>query len=198
MSKLKIALSGIALVIFVITITATNDYGQEGKQREYVGTSKCKMCHMSAKKGGQYESWKKSLHSKAYETLGTAEAKKVGAEHGVKDPQNDPKCLKCHVTAYGVDKKYLGDKYDMKDGVGCESCHGAGGDYFKMNIMKQITEGKVKAADYGLVLPNEQVCITCHNSESPTFKEFNFAEMYKKIAHPMPEEYMKEKGYPVK
>jgi hypothetical protein len=32
----------------------------------------------------------------------------------------------------------------------------------------------------------EKLCKTCHNEESPTFKEFNFAEMWAKIAHPVP------------
>ena len=28
----------------------------------------------------------------------------------------------------------------------------------------------------------------CHNDKSPTFKGFVYAEMYKKIAHPIPDE----------
>ncbi len=33
----------------------------------------------------------------------------------------------------------------------------------------------------------EKLCLTCHNEESPTFKEFKFKERWEKIAHPIPE-----------
>jgi hypothetical protein len=38
----------------------------------------------------------------------------------------------------------------------------------------------------GLVIPDEQVCIKCHNEESPDFKGFDFDEYFAKIAHPDP------------
>jgi hypothetical protein len=33
----------------------------------------------------------------------------------------------------------------------------------------------------------ETFCKGCHNPESPTFKEMNFAESWDKIKHPVPE-----------
>ena len=33
----------------------------------------------------------------------------------------------------------------------------------------------------------EELCIQCHNAESPTYVEFNFEEMLAKIKHPVPE-----------
>ena len=38
----------------------------------------------------------------------------------------------------------------------------------------------------GMIIPTEETCKACHNEESPSFKEFNFAEMSAKIAHPNP------------
>ncbi len=46
--------------------------------------------------------------------------------------------------------------------------------------------GKVKGNTLGLVKPTEKECIKCHNSESPSYKEFKFAEAWKKIEHNMP------------
>jgi hypothetical protein len=75
-----------------------------------------------------------------------------------------------------------------KDGVGCESCHGAGGDYTASKTMKAIAGGAIEAESVGLIIPDEAVCIGCHNEESPAFKGFVFEEMLAKIAHPLPEE----------
>jgi hypothetical protein len=38
----------------------------------------------------------------------------------------------------------------------------------------------------GLILPTEEVCKTCHNEESPTYRPFNYEEKVKVIAHPDP------------
>jgi hypothetical protein len=47
---------------------------------------------------------------------------------------------------------------------------------------------KQKAIDNGLIIHTEKeaFCTTCHNSESPTFKSFNYDEMWAKIQHPDP------------
>ena len=45
---------------------------------------------------------------------------------------------------------------------------------------------KTKAQAAGLVLPDEKTCKGCHNEESPSYKNFDFASFSQKIAHPMP------------
>ena len=154
----------------------------------YVGAGGCKMCHKSAKKGNQFGQWEASKHAKAYATLATPEAKKIAAEKGIADPQKDGKCLKCHVTAHGVDPSLIaapkkGKKgFQIEDGVQCESCHGPGSLYKKRSVMKD----RKAAVAVGLIIPDEKTCKQCHNEESPTFKDFNYEEMKKKIAHPNP------------
>ena len=69
-----------------------------------------------------------------------------------------------------------------KEGVSCESCHGPGSLYKSMTVMKNLDQAKAK----GLIMPDENVCKKCHNSESPTYKEFKLDEMWKKIAHNHP------------
>ncbi|MEK6715017.1 MAG: cytochrome c family protein [Candidatus Omnitrophota bacterium] len=152
-------------------------------EHKYIGVAKCKMCHSSDTKGNQYKHWYESRHAKAYETLGIDAAKETAQKAGVTgNPQEEPKCLKCHVTAYGVDNSLLGEGFKKEEGVQCESCHGAGGDYMAMSVMKD----KQKAIENGLVMPTKEVCITCHNPESPNYKEFSFGEFYPKVAHPRP------------
>jgi len=152
-------------------------------EHKYVGAGKCKMCHSSDAKGNQYKIWAESKHAKAYENLSSEDAKKFAEEAGLKtDPQESQECLKCHVTAFGVKDDLKEESFNVADGVQCESCHGAGGDYKGLSVMKD----KQKAIEAGLIIPTKELCIKCHNPESPNYKEFNFDESYKKIAHPKP------------
>ena len=154
----------------------------------YVGADGCKMCHMSAKSGAQYKVWKAGKHAQAFATLGTDKAKAIAKEKGIADPQKAGECLKCHVTAYGVDAAKLGKKYKMEDGVGCESCHGAGSKYKSKKVKTGIVAGTIERASVGLIEPNEKVCVKCHNKKSPTFKEFVYKDRAADIAHPKPAE----------
>lgn len=155
---------------------------------QYVGSDKCRMCHRKPEQGEQFGAWEKSDHAKAYATLATAEAKEVGKKVGVSDPQNDPKCLKCHTTGHGEPASAFDAKFDVAEGVGCEACHGPGSEYGKKKPMEAAMRGEIDEASIGLVVaPDEQQCKTCHNEESPTYKPFNYKEKVKEIAHPIPE-----------
>jgi hypothetical protein len=169
------------LFITVLTLLAGALFAGDAS---YVGATKCaKMCHKGAKKGEQLEIWQKSKHAEAYKTLATPAALETAKQAGVTgDPRKSDKCIKCHVTAFSVDAKLLEATYSNEEGVGCEACHGAGKNYAKLNIMKD----KAKARAAGMIVPDEKVCVKCHNKESPNFKGFNFKEMYPKIAHPAP------------
>lgn len=153
-------------------------------KHSYIGVEKCGMCHKADAKGNQLKQWQASKHAHAYHTLATKEAKEIAEKAGVKgDPQKAPECLKCHVTAFNVDKALLGEKFKMEDGIQCEVCHGPGGDYMKLPIMKD----KKKAIENGLMVPTEETCKRCHNDSAPGFKGFDFKAASKKIAHKRPE-----------
>jgi hypothetical protein len=177
-----VLLAGISLVL----VLPTGLWAAE-PAHAFVGAEKCKMCHNSASKGAQFTKWSESAHAKAYVTLASEESKKIAAAKGIADPQKADECLRCHVTGHGAPAAKLTDKYKKEDGVGCESCHGPGGDYWKMETMKD----KAKAVAAGLVLPTEETCKGCHNAESPVFKGFDFAAMSAKIAHPNPQKAAK-------
>jgi hypothetical protein len=160
-----------------VTVASAGDH-------QFIGVDGCKMCHKKAATGDQYGKWLESSHAKAYETLASDAAKAIAAEKGLGDnPQEIGECLGCHVTGHGAAAELLGKKYAVTDGVGCESCHGAGGDYKKKSVM----EDQAAAIAAGMIIPDEKTCMGCHNDKSPTFTEFDFAKMAAKIAHPNPE-----------
>lgn len=135
---------------------------------EYIGAAKCKMCHNKPAVGAQYKQWAESKHAKAMESL-----------EG--DEKNDPKCLKCHSTAGSVDESLIAT-LKVSEGVSCETCHGPGSGYKSKTVM----QNQEKAIARGLIIPSEQLCLECHNEESPHYKGFNYDEYVKKIDHPIP------------
>jgi hypothetical protein len=69
-------------------------------------------------------------------------------------------------------------------GVQCETCHGPGSEYKKMSIMKD----KQQALANGLIIHDvgAEFCKSCHNSDSPTFKSFDYETYWAKIKHTNP------------
>lgn len=170
---MRIAITAIAIVVAIMFVAGT-----VAAENKYIGTKTCKMCHTAKDKGEAFTIWAKTKHAGAFATLQTDAAKKVAKEKGLTvAPDQAPQCLKCHVTG--------GAAAEPKEGVTCEGCHGAASGY-KMNHTK--AEKKAEAVAAGLITGDAamKVCVTCHNSESPTFKGFKQAEMWAKIEHKLP------------
>ncbi len=172
----------LVLPLFILPILITTGAGYPDIARAdhaYVGVDGCKMCHRSAAKGNQFGEWEGSKHAKAFEALGSDKAKEIAADKGIGNPQEADECLVCHTTGQGGEHAAT---WKVEQGVGCESCHGAGADYNKFPIMRDSEQSLAN----GLVIPNEEICLKCHNDKSPTFVDFDFEEMSPKIAHPDP------------
>ncbi len=148
---------------------------------KYIGAAKCKMCHNKAPKGEQYNKWLEGPHANAMKTLSTDAAKEIATAKGIADPTTDAACIKCHSTMGHIDTK-LAASLKAEEGVSCESCHGPGSMYKGASVMKK----RDLSMEKGLILPTEEVCITCHNEESPTYKPFVYDEYVAKIDHSDP------------
>jgi len=183
-------------VVF-LALASTANTANAGGEHKYAGVVKCKRCHEATAIGDQYGWWLGGKHAKAFETLATDQAKKWASEAGVADAQTDDRCFKCHTTAHGVPDEMVSRKFDRQAGVQCEACHGAGKDYRKKKIMID----RELAISKGLVPQTKEVCVTCHNDESPAWKPdrytlkdgtktgFDFDQAVAAIAHPVPEGY---------
>jgi hypothetical protein len=145
------------------------------KAPTYIGTKACGMCHQKAAKGEILEKWQASAHAKAFTNIPT-------------DKKADKSCWACHTTGGGKASGYAPDhpKAAELEGVGCESCHGAGSEYKSMPVMKD--PAKAKAA--GLVTPDEKTCLGCHAGTVPeghkALPKFDFATAKVKIEHKIP------------
>lgn len=166
------------LALFVGALSAP---AMAGAQHTYTGVKACGMCHKAEAKGNQLAVWEKSKHAGAFVTLTTPAAIELAKTKGITTPPSEtPACLECHAI--------VGDaKADVKNGVQCESCHGAGSDYKGMAVMKDraqsIAAGMTEYKDKAAI---EAQCRKCHNEKSPSFKDFKFEERWAKIQHPRP------------
>jgi hypothetical protein len=145
----------IAMALTMVTVVAQDttkaDAPKAGtKKFEYVGDAKCKICHKV-----EHTTWLTTTHAKAWDRLKPEEQKKA-------------ECVGCHSTGKLADGTLL-------MGVQCEACHGPGSEYKAQKIMKD----KQLALAAGMIEPTKEVCITCHNEKSPTFKGFKFEEAVK-------------------
>lgn len=164
----------ICLIVLIGNFVSAQDF-------KYIGADKCRPCHNKPVGGDQYGKWQKDKHSQALKSLSSQASLDYAKNNGIEDPTKDPKCLKCHSTYDTVDPK-LCSSILQSEGVSCESCHGPGSAYKALPIMRSH-ELSLKN---GLVVPEEKVCLECHNKENPFFKEFVYATSVAKIAHPHP------------
>jgi peroxiredoxin/nitrate/TMAO reductase-like tetraheme cytochrome c subunit len=135
---------------------------------KYVGSDACRSCHSA-----EFETWSKSPHSHAVETLA-----KNGSE-------NNAECLRCHTTGFGrsggfAEGSSAADQPDLGR-VGCESCHGPGGDH--------VSDGSVKIGtivslgdkcDSCVIL---QICGSCHDQANDPGFEFAVQEKIDRQRH---------------
>jgi peroxiredoxin/nitrate/TMAO reductase-like tetraheme cytochrome c subunit len=123
----------------------------------YVGSEACRSCHAV-----EHATWSASPHARAVETL--AAAKKDG----------DPDCLRCHTTGYGrpggFPEKGLPAKHADLAAVGCESCHGPGGDHVAEGAARIGTiVSLADKCDSCVIL---QICGACHDDANDPGFEF--------------------------
>jgi peroxiredoxin len=123
----------------------------------YVGSQACQSCHP-----GEYDTWSKSPHARAISALAK------------QNKSTDSACLKCHTTGFGRTGGFpAGEKPDAHPGllgVGCESCHGPGGDHVKPDAAKVGTIVSLgDKCDSCVIL---QICGSCHDAANDPGFEF--------------------------
>lgn len=184
----------LALGVFLLSVFGPAAVAEdEGEEYTFVGVKKCKLCHKKATGGDQYGLWMERKHSKAYESLATDAALEDAKKRGITcPPQEAPECLKCHATAHLVMDDLENQSITLEEGVTCEACHGPGSGYWKMKVMKDLYAGTIEPESVGLWVITEETCTVCHTEEGNSFyKEFNYEEAIKTVAHPVPEKKKK-------
>lgn len=163
-------------LIFIFLIMGSSISAQTFK---YIGADKCKPCHNRPASGSQYDKWLEDPHSHAFKTLSNQMSLDYAKKHNIADPSKDAGCLKCHSTYEMIEAKLRGGIL-ATEGVSCESCHGPGSSYKAIPVMRSHEQ----SLSMGLIVPDENLCLRCHNKDNPFFKAFNYEAALVKIAHP--------------
>lgn len=128
--------------------TAPPPPGDSGLTGKYIGSHRCATCHANI-----HSTWDATLHPGALDTL---EAIGQGT---------NSVCLPCHTVGFGQPGGYV-DRATTNSlaGVGCENCHGPGGDHVA-NINDESLRPPVNIAS--------SVCGTCHTGEHhPNYEDW--------------------------
>jgi hypothetical protein len=135
---------------------------------DYVGSDVCQSCHTA-----EFATWAESGHARASRAL--AEKSKT----------SDADCLACHTTGFGLAGGFPagGDAASESDlaRVGCESCHGPGGDHVGKDDLRLGTILSLgDKCDSCVIL---QICGSCHDEANDPGFEFEIQEHIDRQRH---------------
>lgn len=127
-----------------------------GKYR-YIGPRSCRVCHRDF-----YNGRKEDLHFHTFKKI-------VAAGYA-----NEPKCLACHATGYGVPTGFTDEKRTAQlAGVECEGCHGPG----NLHMARNDGGGFLAGVDHPERI--QRMCQACHNERwNKSFDHKSFGVIY--------------------
>jgi peroxiredoxin/nitrate/TMAO reductase-like tetraheme cytochrome c subunit len=135
---------------------------------QHVGSEPCRECHES-----EYETWASGPHAAAVATLSKA-GKSTNAD-----------CLACHTTGFGrpggFPKDGAVESHTDLARVGCESCHGPGGEHVKQGAARigSIVSLGDKCDSCVILL----ICGSCHDEANDPGFEFEVIEKIEAQRH---------------
>ncbi len=135
---------------------------------DYVGSAACQSCHAQ-----EHATWSQHPHANAHATL------------AAKGEAGNADCLVCHTTALGRPGGFAADAkaedHPQLAAVGCESCHGPGGEHVKPESTKR---GSIVSlgdkCDSCVIL---QICGSCHDDANDPGFEFEVLDKIEKQRH---------------
>lgn len=106
---------------------------------------------------------RQDLHSRAYRTLLTQQARRMADNLGLENATTAALCLDCHADNAAMTER--GPQFDLADGVGCERCHGGAARWLGPHVSDTATHrGNIEAGLYPTAEPiaRARLCISCH------------------------------------
>jgi hypothetical protein len=148
------------------------------KEYKYTGTGSCAAsnCHGAKKPAAKpgdpddtYTTWAaKDKHNKGYNTLTKKESAAMVQKMKLAKATDEPKCLGCHALKLSKEQLAPRAKYDVSEGVSCDSCHGPAEKWLEGHDKgtkggwphsKSVSVGMYDTKD---VLKRAELCVSCH------------------------------------
>ena len=105
-------------------------------------------------------------HAKAYQILEQPRAKAIAQKLGLGDPTQATVCLDCHSDNVAASNR--GERFQISDGVGCESCHGGSEQWLSAHADRKVAHADNLAKGmYATEDPIKRahLCLSCHMGE---------------------------------
>jgi len=138
---------------------------------QFIGAVGCKSssCHGGAgEKRSQYLTWvKQDFHSRAYAVLVNARSARMAETLALPAAQASARCRVCHSPLQSVAPSRLTNTAQTDEGVSCENCHGAAGQWLRGHTRKDWTYATAVGAgmrDLRSLYVRANTCIACHQN----------------------------------
>lgn len=146
---------------------------QQIDAHKHLGVASCasSTCHGSTQKFPDSRVWQNEFaiwqesdpHARAYEILKSPASQKIARNLGLGDATKAGVCLDCHASNTPIANR--GEKFQIEDGVGCESCHG--GSELWISSHASSTAVHADSVSKGLYptpdpVARAKLCLTCH------------------------------------
>lgn len=112
----------------------------------------------------EFSVWQESdKHARAFEILKQPESQAIARKLGLGDATQAQICLDCHTDNTPVALR--GEKFQLEDGVACETCHGGAEKWISTHTNKDVSHADNLAAG---LFPTEDpvkratLCLSCH------------------------------------
>jgi hypothetical protein len=161
--------------------SAPEDHGwnaDASRDAVWMGVASCasSSCHHEngpkGSKRSEYDTWAGyDKHARAYQVLYNDRSERIVRNlYGdqAKPATEQALCLKCHASHDGVTDRGVSERFQLADGVSCESCHGAAEKWLTVHYEAGFKEKSLEEkAALGLrptkdILHRAKLCTSCH------------------------------------
>ncbi len=173
MKRVGFVLIVILLAFLPVIASAASSAVSAIESHKHLGVASCSnsVCHGASQpfrdsniQQNEFAIWQEfDPHARAWQTLGSDASKSIARKLGIGNPADAKVCLDCHADSIASGMR--GERFQLSDGVGCESCHGGSELWLSAHADQGVTHrDNLKNGMYPTDQPiaRARLCLSCH------------------------------------
>ena len=173
MIRTKLSVCMLQVTILLLSWSVQAETLPQHAEDAHLGVATCasSVCHGSVRPRSsssvlqnEYVVWSRlDSHRNAYNILLSEESRWIAKNLGLENAHEAEVCLDCHADNVALEKR--GDRFQINDGVGCESCHGGAERYLSSHTDPgQTHQDNIDAGMYPTdrIEDRAKLCLSCH------------------------------------